>query len=1650
MRRRKFNKVISLLLVIVTVISLNITVFAEGTDNVNVNNTSTEVIDTEEKTDDTVVVEDKTDKTDTINETDVSDIDVKTEDNSNIETDKNVEDNNTVTEEKNDVSKVEVKTNDVNTNIKRSTSRTVEIAEVNGTNYNTISEAINNANGQTVKLIADVTEDVTIPEGKTITLDLAGHKLIGTGASKASVITNEGNFTLIDSVGGGEVWSSEISTYYVINNHGEMTLGSQSGNNQFAIGAKSATNPASIVKNGWDTDGGDSKPVNKTCAKMIIYGGTYTGQSASCQVIKNDEYSDLTIYDGTFVANSIATSHNTIISYGKLTIYDGIFEKKGTTSIQYCINIEKSKESIMISEAEIYGGDYKINANNGQTVRANADATLKIYGGVHNISTCLSDYIVEEKTLVELKIATKTKYYYINSIADALQKAQEASFSNKTKTITLLKNTAENIVIPENLEITLNLNGFELTNKENEHTIINNGILTINGTSTNSKIINTSNQKQAIYSSNQLKITTSGIIEGNITAGQGDIDIKNTTIIGTVSNNGDGNVIVYNCKLEDYDGKTNIISCTVKDQITTKVLDSDAVAYVSNTGQTYTTLAEALKKVSKSSTIVVLKDTEWETTSSYISITKTMTIDLNGYSVTLYKKINNERGYTYFSVGSSSMSPTLTIRDSNSNQGGILRTENSPSDDSTKLIDIKKGTLELKGGHLQSDCDNTIVISGNSITNTVLKMYKGSIVSNSKELKETDKEGKIDRSSAIALKDKGTLTINGGLIKTTNETNSVYGIEAEDGKITINDCEFDTGETASIFNNSTSSTIKIIKATNASIKTIKTATNPIEIGTTNGTDELKILKLEMDSNGYVNIHDNVIISKVIALGSKETGNSYSFYNGNQYGGKYGNDFTQYIIGNGLQCKLIPDSEYYQVEEYVLTGDDDPLAVAKITDSNGNSTYYGEIRQAFAELQNGGKLTLLKNIEYDGTESLTSQAMSATIDLNGHDIISKSSSVGVTIGKQANRPTSDDSIHIIGRGTIKGIDYGVKTYSSLKEIGNSVTLAGSIGKVDVGYYGSVLIEGNDIVENECSAKVKTIVDGKNYLFARLDTAISNTTSNAIELTDDYRCNYQCDVTNDAIIDLNLNNHTLTTSSSLMAIVVKGKGLSIRNGTINSTYDNTSQNGFVVGVTEEGTDGVKLTFDKVSIITSGSDVTAITVNENIENAEVSLTNSTIENQYSGDKKDNSVGIYFPVKGGTLDIDDTTIKAANALQVKGGTATIKGNSVITSTGAKGEFDPNSDGCSNTGDAIYVEDNYGFNPTVIIESGTIKSEGTDTHALNLHKVESVDKPATGKIVVSGGSFSEEVKQEYCASGYTSTQGADGSYTVAIAPKMYGYTLTLNGTIGVNFYVNMEGVGDKSAYSMKFIVENENKPREVRFDENEFRVVNNKTYYRFTCPVTAKQMTDIIKATIMKGDTAVSSEYTYSIKQYCNNKKGDAELNKLLEAMLNYGGYAQKKFAYKLDNLANDGLYTADNNPIKNVKIDDLSKYKMVKSDSNPPKGISDIGVTLSLQSDVIMRFYIYLDQGADINNYTFAIDGKTYTPILDSTQVYYIELEGINARELTKMYTLSVGDYSVSYSALSYVYNKFDDSDNDLVNVVKALYLYSKAAEEYTGWLE
>ena len=131
------------------------------------------------------------------------------------------------------------------------------------------------------------------------------------------------------------------------------------------------------------------------------------------------------------------------------------------------------------------------------------------------------------------------------------------------------------------------------------------------------------------------------------------------------------------------------------------------------------------------------------------------------------------------------------------------------------------------------------------------------------------------------------------------------------------------------------------------------------------------------------------------------------------------------------------------------------------------------------------------------------------------------------------------------------------------------------------------------------------------------------------------------------------------------------------------------------------------------------------------------------------------------------------------------------------------------------------------------------------------------------------------------------------------------------------------------------------------------------------------------------------------------------------------------------------------------VEPFRYTKTESEQP-GLSFMALTLVLESETTLKLYFTLNEG-EIGDYRFTVDGKTVTPTY-SKGYYVVEIKNIAAKNLDKVYTVTVSDGSgviltVNSCALSYAYQVLSrtDQSEELVQLVKALYLYNQAANAY-----
>lgn len=387
------------------------------------------------------------------------------------------------------------------------------------------------------------------------------------------------------------------------------------------------------------------------------------------------------------------------------------------------------------------------------------------------------------------------------------------------------------------------------------------------------------------------------------------------------------------------------------------------------------------------------------------------------------------------------------------------------------------------------------------------------------------------------------------------------------------------------------------------------------------------------------------------------------------------------------------------------------------------------------------------------------------------------------------------------------------------------------------------------------------------------------------------------------------------------------------------------------------------------------------------------------------DTTSTCYYP--------SNNSVWTSSMLQNYGGKLTWVAKEMVKPSGGAESDTGNNNGSNNNGSNNNGSDNNGSN-----------NNGSDNNGSNNNGNNN-----------SGSNSSE--------SGNTGGTGTEKEFGFS------AHSLTLNGDIGVNFYLELDKtiINDPDAV-MEMEVAGRKKTTIKISDSVEKGSIeledtkgNKHSCYKFTCNVYAKQMTDTIVATL-KTSSGTWKE-VYSIQSYIEKAKDSSneKLKNLMNAMVVYGGYAQMLLGYNTSNLAGGNL-----GDVSHVTKDMLTEYAYIKEGEE--KNLSIYGSSLLLKEQTTLRMYYKLT-GGNIADYKFAIDGKEVQPVQSGdSNIYYIELRNIIAPDLEKSHVFTSGNITVSnYSALSYV-NMALDSDKSSENNKKtaaALYLYWKAAEEY-----
>lgn len=381
-----------------------------------------------------------------------------------------------------------------------------EVSAAAGTALPAAVDGVITLENGTYVMSEDTTATIKVPNGKNATLDLNGKTLTNKTGEHTIIVENGATLTItgngiVDNVSHGKAAiynegevtlnggtferSAEKGTYslygnggnswYTIANYGTMEINT-------GVTVKNAGGYSSMIRNGGD--------VTADC-NLTIKGGNFTG---GVNTVKNDSFGVLTINGGNF-SN---TAQYVIMNWNKAEITAGTFQTLDTASA-VLFTSAYGGDANTIGKLSISGGEFKHASDTQEMIVDHYDAsnsgTAAVTGGKFDadISKYIStDYVQSAdgtvEKLGETNAVAKVGDTYYKTLADAVAAADN-------NTVTLLKDVTAGITIPAGKTMTLDLNGKTLTNV-NDHTILNNGNLTITGTG---KVDNISHAKGALY-----------------------------------------------------------------------------------------------------------------------------------------------------------------------------------------------------------------------------------------------------------------------------------------------------------------------------------------------------------------------------------------------------------------------------------------------------------------------------------------------------------------------------------------------------------------------------------------------------------------------------------------------------------------------------------------------------------------------------------------------------------------------------------------------------------------------------------------------------------------------------------------------------------------------------------------------------------------------------------------------------------------------------------------------------------------------------------------------------------------------------------------------------------------------------------------------
>ena len=264
-------------------------------------------------------------------------------------------------------------------------------------------------------------------------------------------------------------------------------------------------------------------------------------------------------------------------------------------------------------------------------------------------------------------------------------------------------------------------------------------------------------------------------------------------------------------------------------------------------------------------------------------------------------------------------------------------------------------------------------------------------------------------------------------------------------------------------------------------------------------------------------------------------------------------------------------------------------------------------------------------------------------------------------------------------------------------------------------------------------------------------------------------------------------------------------------------------------------------------------------------------------------------------------------------------------------------------------------------------------------------------------------------------------------------WSLSLEGDIGVNVYMNIANAADVRNFTFEYA---NGTTSELSIPET-----TSDGTYKFTARIAAKDYAKDINMWLTLSDGTKDCVTTISVKKYIdtvleNQTQYDSKLVSLISALDDYCKYTATYFS---------GGELAATAEMEKLTAADFSKFAWECGELSK-NGVEIDSITLLTKSKTILRLYFTASELPE----NLTINGNKVNAVSLGNGRYYIETDGVNSNRLdeTVTFVIGAGDNAIAFKASALTYAAMvigTEQSTALQNVAKAMYLYSLAANAY-----